>query len=1068
MAKNYKEFLLSYENMEWAWRKVQSLYQRADGIIDAPSIAAFELNLERELKAIITDFESGKYELAPLVVLPQPKKRDEGGNPRMRESFDVAVRDQVAWIALVNVIGPDLDALMPEWSYGHRLYKSAWYDEEGGVRRLATGPYRHTTRNLYRKWQHSWPLFRRHISLTARVMVDGSGALSKIEKELEEAERAALTSDDRPDYLRPNYWPKIESDTLYHASIDLSKFYPHVRHQAIRNCLKLHLPIYRDDVWLRKLVDSLLRFRVSGIGIEIAHKIESEPETNEGRYSGLPTGLMVAGFLSNVAMLPLDMEVAKKFVHNREVAHFRFVDDHAFVASSFAALVEWIDWYKARLKALQVGPKISPTKYEPRELQSVIGKKVPNSKRMAVAKLCEIDGRNPTKLQTRTLALVSTLATMDFDTISIHSKQQRIDELVWLLMADMPEAEIRPDTRVAFAASRISALIPRLMLTSDEVLLRLRQQSANAPFTKNDSKEVRLRKADAAREAKELLQAALKDDKEGRADLEEKYFNLIWRTFLDNTDKPRLFFRLLQYCRHTGYNGLGVMFKWLDAQSNGRRGSEASYFRIIAVQALTAQLIEAVKTLDAEDILARERDVVRRHLRNLGEIKVKPSRSTALLKHPIWDVTLRAFGAALRGAAETLRAEGKRKWSALPIEYDGMAKQLQVPSLKEGTAEWVRKTRAPIGLWVHLIDGGSEISCEGPSPIWLAAAPHHNPVSVLDWNNLRKYPSHLPHNAKRYLQAHGERLKRSDAGWLWDYFSGKQVPSWLSSKQGRPFELIKSYMSEARNKRGMISIEDWIRATRSFDSSDPRGSEWTALELLRMIVTTTKKFGVSLSRLDNLHPANVFVPKSWLSKSGASTRAGWTWEAWKSEVAKSEDLISFSETPLVDYRLSHEGTESMADWDRQFRSCGLLLFSLLRKEFSLPAFWNVRGNQRDVAGFLKRELEEMVISSKTLDIVESALMPRSAETRIIVRFPQMFLGLEIPSGDRELKGTSTEPPVIRGPEELLPFIESAQLELSQLQISVLDHAPRQLVPMHVIQLTRTSVEVEVAADGGVT
>src|SRR4051812_2568580 len=101
MTENYKALLLSYENMEWAWRKARSMYSRADGILDAAAIAAFELNLEFELQSIIADFRNGNYKLTPLVVLPQPKKKDEAGNPRMRETFDISVRDQVAWIAMI-------------------------------------------------------------------------------------------------------------------------------------------------------------------------------------------------------------------------------------------------------------------------------------------------------------------------------------------------------------------------------------------------------------------------------------------------------------------------------------------------------------------------------------------------------------------------------------------------------------------------------------------------------------------------------------------------------------------------------------------------------------------------------------------------------------------------------------------------------------------------------------------------------------------------------------------------------------------------------------------------------
>src|SRR4051812_33687594 len=96
--------LLLHENLIWAWRKAARLYARTEGLHNESEVASFDLTLEQSLESIRDDFEQLRYELQPIKLLPQPKSPD-GGVPRMRQSFHIAVRDQVAWIAMVNAIG---------------------------------------------------------------------------------------------------------------------------------------------------------------------------------------------------------------------------------------------------------------------------------------------------------------------------------------------------------------------------------------------------------------------------------------------------------------------------------------------------------------------------------------------------------------------------------------------------------------------------------------------------------------------------------------------------------------------------------------------------------------------------------------------------------------------------------------------------------------------------------------------------------------------------------------------------------------------------------------------------
>jgi hypothetical protein len=131
--------LTSRDNLYWAWGKVRRYYRTMDAWSDEVSIAEFESNLEAELANIRRQFVAGRYRISPLRPLPQPKKADSRERPQVRQAFWVTVADQVAWIAVVNVIGPSLEAKMPMWSYGNRLYRPAWIEEIEGKSALRLG-----------------------------------------------------------------------------------------------------------------------------------------------------------------------------------------------------------------------------------------------------------------------------------------------------------------------------------------------------------------------------------------------------------------------------------------------------------------------------------------------------------------------------------------------------------------------------------------------------------------------------------------------------------------------------------------------------------------------------------------------------------------------------------------------------------------------------------------------------------------------------------------------------------------------------------------------------------------
>ena len=650
------QLLLLPENFLWAWRKVKRSYATTDMLFNRAELASFELNLEAELRSIRTDFSRGTYTLEALRLLPQPKKPDSEGRHRMRQSFEISVRDQVAWTALINVLGPELDQLMPAWSYGSRLYRAAWYEDikEGENSRLNIGPYRHSSGYLYRHFKHSWPVFRRHISLTARKMVGGDID----EEELDRGERFALDQRIGLEYLRKDFWRKsTSSSTLYAASLDLKKFYPSIYPRSILATLIRYVDGLGESPETINLIERMIDFRVDSSNLSEAMRIASEPACLGPYLNGIPTGLFVGGFLANVAMIPVDREVSLKLEEKRNVAHFRFVDDHEVLAYDFDSLCDWIREYKAILMGIDIGAEIEEDKFVPPELKWVIGSHSdverpdsPDALREKAKKASAIDGRKPTRLMTRTLAQVSLLAATDFDLLTDAGQSQRMEQLEWLLLANIPDHEIRGETRAAFAAARISNLTPSLFKPNERLLIAVRELERLRG--KKDKDDLERAKLDMLRSEVEVI--SLADDRRWES-LVDRNFGLLFEAFTTYPEKVRLFIRLIDYCRSTGCDGFTRIEGWLEeAESNVLK----EYLGAVAIHVISKHIITACAQCHPNEALHRENAASRRFLEHVTQINLDlyiapPSPETTIQGFQLSALKSLMAAALLAAAAET-------------------------------------------------------------------------------------------------------------------------------------------------------------------------------------------------------------------------------------------------------------------------------------------------------------------------------------------------------------------------------------------------------------------------------
>jgi hypothetical protein len=1031
--------ILLPENLNWAWKKAKNLYQMSDGLYDKAEVAAFELDLESQLNSIEDQFRQGAYQLSPLRLLPQPKKPDKDGRPRMRQSFHIAVRDQVAWIAIVNGIGAKLDILMPAWSYGHRLYRAAWYEEsDDGNSKLTIGPYRHANGQLYRKFKHSWPLFRRHVVLTARRM--GSG-FNEADLPIDELRTWRRREEDGLSYLGDKYWNK-RSQKIFHATFDLTKFYPSISSSNIIEGLKL-LPEFAEAPHIQKLIASMLNFRVEHRGLSSDFCDHSEPKVEEGPFDRIPTGLMVAGFLSNIAMLPIDKKVNSLLVNQRDVAHFRFVDDHVVLAYNFETLCEWIRNYEQLLESHGIKTTIAEDKYHPEELNYAISREDISSERLIrIEDECLVDPKMPTKLMTRTLNQISTLAGSNFDILTDPLKMQRLEQLEWLLLADIPDTEVRSDTRVAFAAGGISSLAPRVFISNEEQIIAAREGR------KRDA--IKLEK-----ENNELWKQHIRH-----------YFKLLMHSFKEHPDKVRIFIRLLTYCRATGHNGFPDILTWMKKNEQSNLRLHRNYLVAITLQVLAKQLMDCAASCSSSLLLHIQRKAALEHIKNIAKLDISKFVNDEKKSKEILEffqiIALNAFRASvsativvLQESESEVEVDVKEKLVKLLKEQ---STRVDAFDLRTNSKKWKNETGYPIGVWTYLAETATKGSWNSePGSVWKAAADFHDPNIQEDWLSIRRFPLHFPDTAWSNIRNRLSKMPADDAGWLLD--AARANPRAFGNLPKRQTHVRTITEALKLNSTEQNTLHTWVTKIRNLtltDPHDPRTGEWTALEVIRQLLRPVLEFGKGeLGDLIHVHPGNIIVPKSWFSPpSNGGQLPFWTWESWRFEVQNKEQ-VEVNKLEIADYRFRSmidlgPQDHSILETTRILRILGLVLLGLLRKDFTFPGSWNIRGHERDIGVQFRQNMEHLVISSKTLAILESCLLPRSQETVLMFLFPASF-GTNAESEPNDI---SFDPPYI---ETLNSFDEQLQISQKILvdgQIAVMKHKPRQVVPISVGQLGR--------------
>lgn len=473
--------IISTNNLYQAWRKLEKSISYTDVWYDETAFLSFKYRLDENISEIQTDILEGNYKLTPIRPMPFPKGVDDESNPCVRLAYSISMRDQLIWIALCNLLGPITEKKMPGWSFGNRLFVPMWKEKSNNDNKKAEwrcGDFLNSYPFIYKKWKQSWPRFRKVLCASLKFMALGKPQAKG--NHLDKGAEDIIDENDKeqvdincsmPDWINVEYLNKgyfageRYKHKLYWSSIDIKKFYSNIVLDRLKNILINTCGLDND---VNYLISTLLNFEVDTSDYSKKQLDQLDFKANK---IGLPTGLIVGGWLANVYLLPLDSRVRNNLKKNHNIIHLRYVDDHTFVSDSPKILVNWISRYVRNLN--EIGLEINSKKLSPKQpdkkeaelLNSLISdgwKELNEDEEKSwenIQKSMSIDPRFPAPLMTQTLQKVSQLSSLELRFLNPDESERVFFDLQSLVTVDLPEEEIKKETRISFASTMLSRMM---------------------------------------------------------------------------------------------------------------------------------------------------------------------------------------------------------------------------------------------------------------------------------------------------------------------------------------------------------------------------------------------------------------------------------------------------------------------------------------------------------------------------------------------------------------------------------------------------------------------------------
>ena len=374
-----------------------------------PELSRWRLHPEAELRKLARDLREGNWKPEPWLQLPYPKK-----GARLRHYTMPTVRDQVAFMAHMVVLGPVLDEKVPNFAFGNRWYRRIAWNRRDPPGQWEHRPYPILSDKTYLPYPRSYGLFRRVANWTVAQMTGapqpGSNYGGRVQLP-QDYSRESL-----PAWTRAGWWKKASGDPrAYWAALDVELAYPSVHLARLEDaiaaalrepvdpvdliglfegCPEVVLDALRDeDVRVetgRRLAVALRQVTVTSNGIPPdawgppeGHPL---PVVAPEKDLGIPTGLAISGVLLNVALLNADRQVERYLMETEgesRGAVVRFADDMYVLSRSVPGVLALVEVVHGALSGTDVASLAIPNdvsniclnfnKIKPEATREVIG-----------------------------------------------------------------------------------------------------------------------------------------------------------------------------------------------------------------------------------------------------------------------------------------------------------------------------------------------------------------------------------------------------------------------------------------------------------------------------------------------------------------------------------------------------------------------------------------------------------------------------------------------------------------------------------------------------------------------
>lgn len=1088
--KNLLDQIIAHDNIMWAWQKARKAFSIGDIWYCNYQLSKFEANLHEEIKSIAKDIKEGKYKQEKLQICPFPKGYDqEESKPRARQAFYISVRDQVTWLAVCNIIAPMLDEQMPTWSYGNRIYRPAWYEQKQDERELIIGNYRNSNGYIYRKWKQSWPLFRKHITATLKIMANPNINKLGFKENLVEDEETKLIIEENEkldrnqqlNFLTKGYFVHEKVDDIFWASLDFKKFYPLLKRNKIKDIIIECLSIDRgNEPLFCKLIDSLFDFNIDFTDWKKT-ELKALDLSSELVFEGLPTGLLVAGFLANLALLRIDRKVCELLDKNKKIAHFRFVDDHVILSTDFKSLIDWIKKYEDVLNSFEVGAEIGQDKTEPKGLSTLLNLTEHDEEVYNVAKKsCRLDPQYPSPLMTQTLAKVSAISKMELDLMANDELEQLTSDLKHLLITDFPDQEVKKETRISFAATMLGKTASRKQYDYSVIYIQKLNLLRIQKDIEDDDKYSHLLRIIENILAGDITVGFIKEQitlfekqypntinqedhfinssytsvieirrvlvviEQEKTTLDTQVYNLILKAIKENHQKVRLWIRLIQFCYTQNYNRykeLWVLIEKLFENTIAHRLSTAFlYYMYLAlvVELMWKSVRVILNNKCSNDEILRCKSFI--------EIFSSSDIITAIFKKEDFDKrdNYRSIFIQYRvvlGTAKYILNQTLPKyfedhkiidWTNKPDEWLATQKLNDVNSwlfsIFNNTHNFEQEESHK--FWPNIISFAQIDEPASMKPLILPFAEEKNLQSII---------SEYPDYRNEIPSIIGEE------GWLFEYY--QTVDDVHKQSLLERIREIKPNLYRNIDSKNGKTLYDWILLLQKeqVSNEDIRFSEVTTLYLVLNIIKALKKKNSSIdnlieSEVTYIHPANFYLPDD-LFETFPNT-----WFNLENRMIDLNIIIRPKNERIKDERYDVSSSDMVFGNEELSSLYGLsiLMIQLFCRKTTFPWIWNLADRNLIWTKAVTKKLTFNAISSISQYIIQASLSSRNRETMLLKR-----LGINVTDDN-------FDPVTIFSLEGLEKEITDALSILKKNQISVENNSPRQLIPISLVQLSKNS------------